>query len=33
MAVMLMAYAKSEKTDLSPADRKAVLALIEELQS
>jgi hypothetical protein len=29
---MLMAYAKSEKADLSPDDRKAVLRALEELE-
>lgn len=30
-AVMLTAYAKNEKDDLSPADRRALLALIKEI--
>ncbi len=29
--IMLMAYAKSEKQDLSPDDRKGVLRVLEEL--
>jgi len=31
VAVMLLAYAKSEKEDLSAADKKAALALISEM--
>ncbi len=29
-AIMLAAYAKNEKDDLSPADRKAILTLLKE---
>lgn len=32
-AIMLAAYAKSEKDDLTPADRKAILALLKEIDS
>lgn len=31
--VLLMAYAKNEKSDLSDADRKALLRVMEELES
>lgn len=31
-ALMLTAYAKNEKSDLSEADRKAILALLKEME-
>ncbi len=31
IVVMVAAYAKNEKEDLSPTDRKAILAVIEEI--
>lgn len=32
-AVMLKAYAKNEMSDLSPGDRRALLALVEEIDN
>ena len=32
VSVMITAYAKNEKADLTPADRKAILAVLKELQ-
>lgn len=32
MAVMLTAYAKAEQTDLSPAQRRAILTMLEEIK-
>jgi hypothetical protein len=33
VALMLTAYAKNEKSDLSDADRRAILALLKELNN
>lgn len=33
VAVLLTAYAKNEQSDLTPAQRKAILALLEELEN
>jgi hypothetical protein len=33
MALMLTAYAKNEKSDLTEADRRAILALLKELDN
>jgi hypothetical protein len=33
LLVMLLAYAKSEQTDLTPGQRRTLLALLEELEN
>lgn len=33
IALMITAYAKNEQSDLTPAQRKAILALLEELEN
>lgn len=33
LAILLTAYAKNEKSDLTPADRKAILAVLKEIEN
>lgn len=32
LAILLTAYAKNEKSDLTPADRKAILSVLKEIE-